>query len=143
MPTNTASSDDKPAPIFAVVELFGHARIAGAVSEQTFGGSTFVRVDVPAVRFEEIDYDLRTDDGYAKKVRTIPAHTRSFGPSAIYSINWCDEHAATAAAHGIKHEPINPYSAIKAMAAIEKLQPSLPAPRRPIGPDDGPDDEPY
>lgn len=133
----------KPA-LWAVLELFGHARIAGAVSEQTFGGATLVRVDVPAVRFEEVDYDIKTENGYAKKVRTIPAHTRSFGPGAIYSINWCDEHAATAAAHSIKHEPINPYSAVKAMEAIEKLQPSLPAPRRAVGRDEELDEEiPY
>jgi len=130
-------------PIFAVVELFGHARIAGSISEQSFGGSTFVRVDVPEVRFEEVDYDIKTPDGYARKVRTIPGHTRSFGPGAIYSINWCDEHAAKAAAHGIKHEPINPYSAIKAMEQIEKLQPSLPAPRRPVGIDSEDDGIPY
>lgn len=131
-------------PLFAVVELFGHARIAGAVSEQTFGGASFVRVDVPAVKVEEVDYEIKTPDGYARKVRTIPAHTRSFGPGAIYSINWCDESGAKVAAHNIKHEPINPYSAMKAMEAIEKLQPALPSPRRPEGRDaDDEDDNPY
>lgn len=130
--------------LFAVVELFGHARIAGAISEQTFGGAALVRVDIPAVKVEEIDYEIKTPDGYARKVRTIPAHTRSFGPGAIYSINWCDEAGAKVAAHSIKHEPINPYSAIKAMESIEKMQPALPSPRRPVGVDDEDRDEiPY
>ncbi len=31
----------------AVVELFGHQRIAGKVTEQTVGSATFVRIDVP------------------------------------------------------------------------------------------------
>lgn len=46
--------------------LFGHARIAGRISEQVLCGQSFVRVDVP-------------------QVRTIAAHTRSFGADAIYS----------------------------------------------------------
>lgn len=32
-----------------VLELFGHQRIAGYVSEYNFAGSSFVRVDVPEV----------------------------------------------------------------------------------------------
>ena len=37
----------QPAESFhAVVELFGHQRIAGTVSQHVFGGETFVRVDV-------------------------------------------------------------------------------------------------
>jgi len=34
--------------LWAVVELFGHQRIAGKISEHNLGG-TFVRVDVPSV----------------------------------------------------------------------------------------------
>lgn len=120
-------SQEQPAPLFAVVELFGHQRIAGAVSEQTFGGSTFVRVDVPEITVEEIDYDIRTPEGYARRRRTIAGHTRSFGPGAIYSINWCDEDTAKVAAIGIKHEPLKLYSVRE---AIEQLRttPRLGAP---------------
>lgn len=32
---------------WAIVDLFGHTRIAGKVSEQVIGGCSFVRVDVP------------------------------------------------------------------------------------------------
>jgi hypothetical protein len=31
----------------AVVELFGHQRIAGKVTEQSIGVATFIRIDVP------------------------------------------------------------------------------------------------
>jgi hypothetical protein len=111
------TADAKPT-MFAVVELFGHARIAGAVSEQTFGGSTFVRVDVPEIKFQEVDYEApRGPDGYQRRERAIPAHTRSFGAGAIYSINWCDQATVLLAAHSIRHEPLKPYSVREALEA--------------------------
>lgn len=95
------------APLFAIVELMGHARIAGAISEQTFGGASFVRVDVP-----EVPASSRgRGDGEPK----IAAHTRSFGASAIYSINWCDEETARIAAIDIRHQPMQPYSVREAI----------------------------
>src|SRR5262249_35608737 len=54
---------------WCLVELFGHQRIAGFVSEATIGGGAFVRVDVPNPHGEG---DL---------------YTRHFGPAAIYAIN--------------------------------------------------------
>lgn len=105
--------------MFAVVELFGHARIAGAVSEQTLGGSTFVRVDVPEIRVKETDYEApRVNDRYQTRERTIAAHSRSFGPGAIYSLNWCDQETAVLAARSIVHEPLKPYSVREALASL-------------------------
>lgn len=113
--------NEQAATMYAVVELFGHQKIAGAVSEQTFGGSTLVRVDVPEIQFQEKDYNSWDEDKreYPVTQRTIAAHTRSFGPGAIYSINWCDEETAKAAARSIQHEPLKPYSARE---AIEQLR---------------------
>lgn len=34
---------------WCLVELFGHNRIVGKVSEATIGGCSFVRVDVPEI----------------------------------------------------------------------------------------------
>ncbi len=96
-----------PAPQFAIVELFGHGRIAGRISEQTFGGAELVRVDVPEVSYTDHEYV----NGERQPTRhTIPAHTRSFGAKAVYSINWCDEAAAIAAAHAIRDRPLSTYS---------------------------------
>lgn len=119
-------SSAKPEIMWAVVELFGHARIAGAISEQTFGGSSFVRVDVPEVRYQEVDYDADTVDGSRpRREHVIQAHTRSFGPAAIYSINWCDEAAARVAAQEIRHKPLQPYSLREALASMGNAQRAL------------------
>jgi hypothetical protein len=87
------------------VELFGHARVAGRISEQVFGGAALVRVDVPEVTYVERPLDRNLPE----RTVTIPAHTRSFGGAAIYSINWTDEAAAKLAAQSIKHRPIQSY----------------------------------
>jgi hypothetical protein len=57
---------------WALIELFGHQRIVGFLSQQTFGTGVLFRVDVP---------DLLKD---GKVVRV--GFTRYFGLSAIYSI---------------------------------------------------------
>lgn len=57
---------------WTLVELFGHQRIVGHVSEQTFGTGVLFRVDVPHL----------TSSGMTIR----PGFTRYFGLSAIYSI---------------------------------------------------------
>jgi len=68
---------------WCVVELFGHNKIAGHVSEQTIGAGKMVRVDVPAT----------TDK---------PGYTKYFGNGAIYAITPCSEEVARLAAHQIE-----------------------------------------
>lgn len=105
------TTDSTPAKLHAIVELFGHQRIAGQISEQTFGGVSFVRVDVPELK--------PTPDSDRRDARPrIAAHTRSFGAGAIYSINWCDEDTALVAAHEIRHQPMQPYSVRDAINAL-------------------------
>ena len=102
---------------FAIVELFGHARIAGRISEQTFGGAALVRVDVPEISYTEKPY------GQPEHKVIIPAHTRSFGGAAIYAINWVDEAAAKLAAQSIRHRPVQPYgmeSVLREMTAKDR-----------------------
>lgn len=75
---------------WCIVELFGHQRIAGRVTEQTIGGCAFVRVDVPAVA-------------------EIPGYTRLLGNGAIYAINPVTEEIARAAATAYRAVPISTY----------------------------------
>ena len=84
---------------WAIIEIFGHQRIAGRVTEQTIGGCSFVRVDVPAVGKEQ-------------------AFTKLFGQGAIYAITFTDEAAATLAAGAIQARPIDTWELQRAMKAL-------------------------
>ena len=75
---------------FCIVELFGHQKIAGRVTEQTIGGQPFVRVDVP-------------------QTKRHPAFTRMFGNGAIYSITPVDSETAHLAAENLYTEPVTVY----------------------------------
>lgn len=59
--------DSKPFEEWAIIELFGHRKIAGKVTESTICGGGLLRVDIP-------DKDGKI---------TL---TQFYGPSAIYSM---------------------------------------------------------
>ena len=75
---------------WAIVELFGHARIAGRITEQTIGGQSFIRADVPGVDGQE-------------------PFTRFFGNGAIYSLTPVSEEIARIAAKRMRVEPVRVY----------------------------------
>jgi hypothetical protein len=75
---------------WCLVELFGHQKIVGKVTEATLAGGTFLRVDVPP-----FDGD--------------PGFTRFFGPSAIYSINPIAEDVARGLMERYRNEPVSRY----------------------------------
>lgn len=68
---------------WALVEIFGHSRLAGKVTEQSVGGCNFVRVDVPEVE--------------ARGVK-IPAFTQLLGEKSIFRLTLCTEETARKAA---------------------------------------------
>lgn len=107
---------------WAVVELFGHQRIAGKVSEQTIGGCAFIRVDVPEVPSEE-----------SGALPQSLAYTKYFGNGAIYAMTPCAEDVARLA-----------------IAEIERynvpVRVQMPTPRQipaSVGADEDDDDLPY
>ncbi len=72
---------------WALVELFGHTRIAGLVSEQNIAGGAMLRIDVPATEVN-------------------PAFTRLVNVSAIYAINPITIETALMLAEQITSKPI-------------------------------------
>jgi len=72
----------------AVVELFGHTKMAGKVTEQSIGVATFIRVDVPETCQQ-------------------PKFTRLLNPSAIYAINPVTEEVMFQMAEMITSKPID------------------------------------
>lgn len=82
------SSEKQSFKEWCLVELFGHQKIVGMVSEATLAGGAFLRVDVPTFNGE-------------------PAFTRFYGPSAIYSINPVSEEVARGLMANYRHEPVS------------------------------------
>lgn len=105
---------EKKAPLdcWAIVELMGHQRIAGRVTERNVAGTQMLQVDVPAV-------------GEA------PAFSRLLGGSAIFAINPCDEETANAWAGSLREgsTPLLSWDGRKLVSAlVEKRLAALPGP---------------
>lgn len=88
MDTNKHESEKSSFNEWALVELFGHQRIVGRVSEATLAGGAFLRVDVPAVAENK-------------------AYTRFYGPGAVYSISPISEEIALQMVSRCRNEPVS------------------------------------
>lgn len=75
---------------WALVEVMGHKRFAGLVTEQVIAGQGFVRVGVPAT------------DGHA-------GFDKLFGAASIYAITPVEEHVARILAANLRTPPIEPW----------------------------------
>lgn len=73
---------------WALVELMGHNKIAGLVTEHKFGNQSMLRVDVPAVG-------------------GVPAFTKIIAVNAVYAINPMTESDACNYAAPLKAKPID------------------------------------
>lgn len=87
---------------WALVELMGHQRIIGKVTEQEIAGSKLLRVDVP-------------------RLGDAQAITKYFGSSAIYAITPLDEDTARVMAAKVDVAPVSVWDA----RLIAKQVPSL------------------
>lgn len=77
----------KEVRFWAIVELMGHQKIAGELSEFVMGGSSFIRVDVP-------------------ETESQPSYTRFLTDKAIYAINPVTEEVAKLKAEQLQNRPI-------------------------------------
>lgn len=85
---------------WCIVELFGHQRIAGKVTEQVIGGQGFVRVDVPEVIYPAHD---------KQDVTIKPAYTKFYGAGAIYAMSPVDEETCIKALRSMYQPPVEAY----------------------------------
>ena len=99
--------NDKKFELFAVVELFGHTRMSGTVTDSTIGGASFIRIDVPETTKQ-------------------PSFTRFVNPSAVYAINPVTKEVMEQMAESITSKPIESWD-IKAMQekllALKEVEP--------------------
>lgn len=72
---------------WAILELMGHRRLAGHLSEVSIAGGSFIRIDVPAA-----------DGGTSA--------TQFYSPSAVYCITPTTEEVARAVARGAQPAPV-------------------------------------
>lgn len=101
-----SASTENTAEAWAVVDLFGHTRIAGRISEHVIGGCSFVRVDVPSV------------NGLAE-------FTELYGQGAIYAIRFVAEEIARGVAEKLQRRPVSVYDL---PADLQQRLRALPAP---------------
>jgi hypothetical protein len=76
---------------YAIIDLFGHTRLVGKVSNVQIGGASFLRVDVINRKGEQ-------------------AQTEYYGLSAIYSIKPVSEEIARAQAQHHDPQPVSNYT---------------------------------
>jgi hypothetical protein len=105
VPTKGNSSNgnhDSQFDEWALLELFGHQRMAGRVRNASIGGGSFIRVDVPALGEQE-------------------ALTRFISPNAVYAITPMSEKTVrTLIRTGLRCEPISRYDVSKMLPAAKE-----------------------
>jgi hypothetical protein len=90
---------------WALVEVMGHRRYAGRVTEASLGGQSFVRVDVPPVELETAG-------------QTIQAFTVYLGGHSIFALTPVTEETARTWAKEWKMRPIPAWDIKQAMAEL-------------------------
>ena len=90
-------SEDTKFEHWALVELMGHQRIAGLVSEVAVAGKGMIRVDVPDARGETL-------------------FTRFYSPDAVYCVSPTDKQIAIGLALKCASRPMNIYDLSRLIA---------------------------
>lgn len=70
---------------WAILEILGHRKLAGLITEQAIGGSSFIRIDIPG---------------------DMPA-TQFYSPAAIYCITPVSEEVARSVAKQYQPTPVS------------------------------------
>lgn len=84
----TTDTEANPFAEWVILELMGHRRLAGYLTEQEIAGRGFLRLDVPGA------------DG-------LPPATQLYNPSSVYCITPTTEEIARAVATGNRPAPVS------------------------------------
>lgn len=105
---------NQPTEFWAIIELFGHAKMAGQINKSDLGD--FIQVNIPAVGI-------------------IPAWSKLINPKAIYAITPCKKEDAIAKAETLKLMPIDKWDTEQLIknrlqemeldGKIKKIEPSI------------------
>lgn len=109
--TQTAEKFDS----WAIVELMGHRKLAGRVSEQVIAGTALLRIDVPA---------------YGENGNQEPGFTQFYGASSIYCLTPTTEEICKRFAARYRERPVSAYE-LPQLAPVRDIDADEP---------DGPDD---
>jgi hypothetical protein len=111
---------------WAILEIMGHQRFAGYVSEVAIGGASMLRIDVP-------------------EAGALPAFTRYFGAASVYSISPVTEELARNIAQQLEQQPVTVYDLPESLRLKLREQARIAQHDGPVaGYDDmQADDEPY
>ena len=92
---------------WAIVELMGHRRLAGFVTEQEIAGGAFLRLDIPGPEHPEDD----EDDGPAVALKGgfEGGVTQFYSPQAVYCITPTTQDIAWAIGKRSRPAPVSRY----------------------------------
>jgi hypothetical protein len=74
---------------YAILELMGHRRLGGFVTEATLAGGAFIRIDIPG----DADGEVHSSQFYS--------------PGSVYCLTPCSEEAAKIVARSSRPQPVH------------------------------------
>ena len=101
----------QPLDTWAVVEIMGHERAAGHVTEEVFGGACMFRVDVPETE---------------QNGRKTEARTEYIGVASVFRLTPCTEEAARVIARQIEYyRPPSLIDLHRTLPSAEEMAPAV------------------
>jgi hypothetical protein len=94
---------------WGVVEVMGHKKFAGHITEQVIAGSALVRIDVPETKV--VDYN--------HVERTFASYTKLIGVGSVYAITPTTEEIARAMATQIANYDGDPLPALRGARPVQ------------------------
>ena len=117
---------EDPKPTFkewCVLELMGHRKLAGLVTEQEIAGHGFLRLDI---YLRQTPITVGPDTGPIPIKSEAPVSTQFYSPSSVYAITPVSEDTARAFAEGNQPAPVTrwelPQLAEAARAMVQHIR---------------------